>query len=79
MKNIGFGENSTHTMNYNSILSNIQTKEMNTIIHQNNVFQDKIADQYTFNHFFRENLKIKLNYYRLKPVGSKSTESTFTG
>ena len=52
VSNIGFGTDSTHTKDENSIFSNIEAKEIKNIIHPNFVLADQKADLFTSKIFF---------------------------
>jgi len=52
VSNIGFGTDSTHTKDENSIFSNIEAREITDIIHPNFVLADQKADLLTSKIFF---------------------------
>lgn len=50
--NIGFGSDSTHTLNENSSLAEIAIEPLGSIVHPQSIVQDVEADQYVFDHVF---------------------------
>lgn len=63
VSNIGFGPNSTHTKDPNSILSNIPSQPLPTIQHPTEVLLNNEADRYTFDHAFDVGLLQSPNDY----------------
>lgn len=52
ISNIGFGPDSTHTGDEDSVLSNIASQPLGRIKHPVEILLDKEADRYTFDHVF---------------------------
>ena len=70
VKNIGFGNDATHTKSINSKIANLDTKTIDHIVHPTFVLQDKEADEFTYKQIFYTNIlkkvqnKIK-HYYEM--------------
>lgn len=60
VKNIGFGENATHTKSAETKKTNLKTGSISVIKHPSFILQDKKADDFTFNHFFATSIIKKI-------------------
>jgi hypothetical protein len=60
VKNIGFGNEATHTKSSNKNMSSLETDSINEIKHPTFILQDKEADQYTYDHIFSTSLLSKI-------------------
>ncbi len=69
VKNIGFNQNATHTFSLDSILSNIKTKPINKIIHNDKIAINQEADQYSFE---------RTVLYKLNFLGKVKSKIKFT-
>jgi len=62
VSNIGFGEDSSHTLNKHSIFSNMPLQKLGELKHPKKVEKDLEADSWTFNfHFGGKNLRFPNN------------------
>jgi hypothetical protein len=65
ISNIGFGKDATHTMG-DSLLANMQTQDIGTILHPKTIKVDKKADRYASDKVFNIGKKKKLDFNNLK-------------
>lgn len=66
VSNIGHGADATHTLNANSPLADMATKDLGVVEHPTEVVQDIEADRYVFDHHFGgRSLRFPNNLWRL--------------